>query len=165
MIDRDQTIFSIDADGLIALRSAGVSEPVLLAMLRSGRAQTPAAPAAQTAEPILPPPADLVIVGHGPDAPDTGIEYRGPVVAFVPLVVPLAVGGSRRGHGHRGRTVFPATGAFVLPDSGLPPSPFHVGPELLPSPFHVGPELPPSPFHVGPIFKPFVTSPRNPPQD
>src|SRR5437773_12109672 len=37
LIDRDKTIFSLEAEQLVTLKAEGVSEPVILAMLKSGR--------------------------------------------------------------------------------------------------------------------------------
>lgn len=150
MIDRDQTIFTIDAAELLTLKSAGVSEPVLRAMLRSGRHPAPAAPAAQAAEPILPPPADMVVVGHEPDLPDlpytrgaygdTGAAYGTVVVVPYPVFAPVFL---HAFHGQVDRRTLSVLASPALPDSRIPLSPFHVGPELPPSPFHVGPTFPP----------------------
>jgi hypothetical protein len=67
LIDRDRSVFSIEPQQLIALKQAGVSEAVVLAMLKSGRDRS--------AEAIAPPPEPVVpetiIIGHGPDVPDT----------------------------------------------------------------------------------------------
>ena len=69
LIERDKTIFAIDPDQLIALKRDGLSEAVVLAMLRSGR-QEPPPPPAEAAR-WLPTEPILVIVGHGPDRPNT----------------------------------------------------------------------------------------------
>jgi hypothetical protein len=85
MIERDANVFTLDAEKLVALRNAGVSEAVVLAMIRSGRQQPPApAPAL----PILPTPS-VVIVGDGPDIPNTArtFEFVAPIVA-PPAIVP-----------------------------------------------------------------------------
>jgi hypothetical protein len=76
LIERDNTIFTIDPDQLVALKKQGVSQAVVLAMLRSGRQPAPAPPA-QTADAAVastgafPPAPDTVVVGHGPDRPNT----------------------------------------------------------------------------------------------
>ncbi len=96
MIERDRTIFAIDADQLLTLRREGVSEPVVLAMLKSGRGEPAAAPAAPLGPPEEP---ILVMVGHGPDRPNTyhsfdRLEWQSPVFySYAPLVVvpPLTV--------------------------------------------------------------------------
>jgi hypothetical protein len=82
LVDRDKTIFTINADDLVALNSDGVSEAVVLAMLKSGRAEGEAAfarqaaqAAADRAEAALLAPT-IVAVGHGPDRPNTGYRDR-----------------------------------------------------------------------------------------
>ena len=79
LIERDNTIFTIDPDQLVALKRQGVSQAVVLAMLRSGR-QQPAAPpqtadAAAAPNGVFPSAPDTVVVGHGPDRPNT--SYQG----------------------------------------------------------------------------------------
>jgi hypothetical protein len=84
LIDRDKGVFPIEAAQLEELRAAGVSQTVVLAMLKSG--------------PSTPPPASslvgegpqLVIVGHGPDVPNTAAAYVD--IPFVPFVAPYLVG-------------------------------------------------------------------------
>jgi hypothetical protein len=87
LVERDKTIFTIDADDLVALKRDGVSEAVVVAMLKSGRAEGEAAfarqvaqAAADRAEAALLVPA-IVPVGHGPDRPNTGYRDRDRQVA------------------------------------------------------------------------------------
>ena len=80
LVDRDKTIFTISPDDLVALKRDGVSEAVLLAMLKSGRQEGEAAFAQQAAQAAADSAAaawlapNVVVVGHGPDRPNTG--YR-----------------------------------------------------------------------------------------
>ena len=75
-VARDRTIFTLNPDDLVALQKQGVSEAVLVAMLKSGREEGEAAFAEQTARAAadrvesLPP--NVVVVGHGPDRPNSG---------------------------------------------------------------------------------------------
>src|SRR2546430_6041461 len=77
LIDRDKTIFTIEPEQLIALKSQ-VSEAVILAMLKSGRDEGERA--AQAASDLnagfimssLSAAPDVVVVGHGPDVPNGG---------------------------------------------------------------------------------------------
>jgi hypothetical protein len=134
LIDRDKSVFAIEADQLAKLQKEGLSEKVLLAMLKSGRDEADAqvrADSALNAARILSSLStepDLVIVGHGPDVPNTGHTegfwsgpplggfyggfYGGPG-AYDVLPVPVPYGGyggygvsgsRRRGavRGHRG---------------------------------------------------------------
>ena len=75
LIERDNTIFTIEPEQLVAMKRQGVSQAIVLAMLRSGR--QPATPA-QTADAaaalpngVVPFAPETVIVGHGPDRPNT----------------------------------------------------------------------------------------------
>src|SRR5437016_1852625 len=79
LIERDKTIFTIDPEQLVALKREGVSEDVVLAMLKSGR-QEPAATtvgvASQAASGVPAAASDTIapetiVVGHGPDRPNT----------------------------------------------------------------------------------------------
>jgi hypothetical protein len=81
LIDRDRTIFALDPDQLIALKADGVSEPVILAMLKSGRDEgdraMQAASDLTTAMYLAErsPGPEVVIIGHGPDVPNTAHPY------------------------------------------------------------------------------------------
>jgi hypothetical protein len=78
LVARDRTIFALNPDDLVALKKQGLSEAVLVAMLKSGREEGEAAFAEQTARAAndqvetawLPP--NVVVVGHGPDRPNSG---------------------------------------------------------------------------------------------
>jgi hypothetical protein len=82
LIERDNTIFTIEPDQLVALQRQGVSQAVVLAMLRSGR--QPATPT-QRADTAAAPPngvasfaPETIIVGHGPDRPNTYHQFDHP---------------------------------------------------------------------------------------
>jgi hypothetical protein len=78
LVARDRTIFTLNPDDLVALKQQGLSEAVLVAMLKSGREDGEAALSEQTARAAadqaetawLPP--NVVVVGHGPDRPNSG---------------------------------------------------------------------------------------------
>lgn len=94
LIDRDRTVFAIEPEQLVTLQREGLSERVILAMLKSGRAEGEQAARADAAynsaaiasalatEPLT------VIVGHGPDRPNTphidGFYSGPPVSTFMP---------------------------------------------------------------------------------
>jgi hypothetical protein len=96
LIERDNTIFTIEPEQLVALKRQGVSQAVVLALLRSGRqraAPTQTADAAAAlpngAAPFAP---QTVIVGHGPDRPNTYHQFDYPfdyltVAATVPYLL------------------------------------------------------------------------------
>src|SRR5579872_3521996 len=77
LIDRDKTIFPIEAEQIITLQRDGLSEKVILAMLKSGReegdeaARADAASNAAATLASLAPGPETVIVGHGPEVPNT----------------------------------------------------------------------------------------------
>jgi hypothetical protein len=87
LIDRDRTIFAIEPEQIVTLQRDGLSEAVILAMLKSGRDEGDQAAradstytAATIASAIAPGPL-LLIVGHGPERPDTAHAdgfYSGP---------------------------------------------------------------------------------------
>src|SRR5262245_51834169 len=78
LMDRDQTILTIDPEQVVALKRQGLSDKLIVAMLQNGRdageaaaravseSQVAAILANPTISSITPGP-DLVIVGHGPD--------------------------------------------------------------------------------------------------
>src|ERR1043166_4530795 len=126
LIDRDKTIFDIEPERLVTLKQQGVSEAVILAMLKSGRTegeQAAQAEAGARASAILTSLAvapEVVIVGHGPEIPNTthfgypfypGYDYPayagfgvGPSV--LPIPIPYAgtfTAAQRRTEAHRDR--------------------------------------------------------------
>jgi hypothetical protein len=103
LIEVDRTVFSIDTATLKSLKESGVSEKVILAMIRSGRTQPPPVP-----EPVVvndpPPPQDppQVIV----------IDHREPevreILVGVPVYVPVFPS-------RRGRHAVPVVPSFQTP--------------------------------------------------
>lgn len=77
LIDRDRSIFAIEPEQLVTLQREGLSEKVILAMLKSGREEGERAAHADAAytsawiASALTNEPQLVIVGHGPDRPNT----------------------------------------------------------------------------------------------
>ena len=105
LIQTDNTVFPLDAERILELRAVGVSEAVIVAMLRNGRSTPgPAAPGEPDGEPnigsagtlyddpqalqVFPPSAPVVVEVHTPQP-----AYAAPV-KYVPY--PVAV--TRRGH-------------------------------------------------------------------
>ena len=91
LIDRDKTVFTIEPEQIVKLQRDGLSEAVILAMLKSGRDegdQAARADAASNAAWIMasmPTEPLLVVVGHGPDRPNVAHPdgfYSGPAVVF-----------------------------------------------------------------------------------
>jgi hypothetical protein len=94
LIEIDQRVFPIDPATLRLLKDAGVSERVIVAMVRSGR--TPAAAAEPVPVPAetMPPPA--------PEPQVVFVERERPVVreVAVPVAVFIPVPTRSRGHSH-----------------------------------------------------------------
>jgi hypothetical protein len=92
LIDVDPSVFPIDAATLKKLKDAGVSERVIIAMIRSARMPMPAPePLAAPIEQPAPAPQPQVVVIEHHDAP----EVREVPVA-VPVYIPVAVNGRHR---------------------------------------------------------------------
>jgi hypothetical protein len=110
LIDRDRTVFSIEPEQIVTLQRSGLSEAVILALLKSGREEGDQAARADSAynaaaiSAALAPAPELVIVGHGPDRPNTPQHpfYSSPPASFyipVPYGIPSyggSLGWSRR---------------------------------------------------------------------
>lgn len=88
LIDVDHTVFTLDTATLKQLKQAGVSDAVVLAMIRSGREAAPAAPA-QTQSAVPPdvaPPAP-----EPPSAPPDVVDAQSRAPQYVPVAVPVPV--------------------------------------------------------------------------
>lgn len=87
LIEVDPSVFPIDAPTLTSLKAAGVSERVIVAMVRSGRPQAPPAGAADatTAASAVRDP-QVVIIEHHDQAPPVR-----EVPVAVPVYIPIPV--------------------------------------------------------------------------
>jgi hypothetical protein len=103
LIDRDHSVFSIEPEQIVSLQRSGLSEAVILALLKSGREEGDQAARADSAynaaaiSAALAPAPELVIVGHGPDRPNTPEHpfYSSPPAPFympVPYGIPSYAG-------------------------------------------------------------------------
>jgi hypothetical protein len=111
LLDRDRTVLAIEPDQIVSLKREGISDTVLMAMLRSGREEGDAAAradAAMNASAILSslaiseqPNPQVVVVGHGPDRPNTAYDEVDRTIRRGPIVLPFVPygGGYRRGLG------------------------------------------------------------------
>jgi hypothetical protein len=142
LIERDRTVFTIEPEQLVKLKQDGVSEAIILAMLKSGRAEgdeQARADSAQKAAMILSSLSvvpEVVLLGHGPDAPNVREHFYSsyapvdllPVPYGFPYAVPYASDYAPR---HRPRR-------RVVP--GL--SPVHTSPALCMAQVATGPVPP-----------------------
>ena len=92
LIEVDPSVFPIDTETLKSLKGAGVSQRVIVAMIRSGRTQPPPAdPSPAVIEEARAPEPQVVVIDHR-DAP---VVQQVPVA--VPIYVPYAVTSNHRG--------------------------------------------------------------------
>jgi len=94
IIDRDKTIYAIDANQLIALKQDGVSEKIVIALLKSGRQEPPPTQTVDVTS-YVPTGPTLVMVGHGPERPNTyhnydHLDFVGSSMFAYPSVGPFA---------------------------------------------------------------------------
>src|SRR6266540_3412265 len=116
LIERDHAVFTIQPEQIVVLQHEGLSEPLIIAMLKSGQAADEAARAesayasAMIAAAIAPGP-QVLIVGHGPERPNT---YH-PDGFFSNTSSPYFIPPYRHGYAGNGRSY-----EYGLP-YGLPP--------------------------------------------
>jgi hypothetical protein len=91
LIEVDRGVFRIDPATVKQLKDAGVSEAVIVALIRSGR--TPPPEPEPASQPSFPAPQPEVIVIDHHDAPSPA-----PVVVPYPVAVPVYVGVPSRRH-------------------------------------------------------------------
>lgn len=89
LIEVDRSVFSIDTATLKMLKTSGVSEAVIVAMVRSGRmpvADAPAPPAPETdpAPVVTPEPQVIVIDHHDPVQVPVAVPVAYPVFVSIP---------------------------------------------------------------------------------
>jgi hypothetical protein len=124
LIEIDPRIYTIDSDTVKALKAAGVSEPVIVAMIRSGR--TPPAAEHVDADEAQPSPAPMmatpapepqvVVIDHHDEAPPQEVPVAVPVA--VPVYVPIVTGRQE----HISTIVTTDTGAAVRIKAPVPPN-------------------------------------------
>jgi hypothetical protein len=104
LLDRDGTVLTIAPAQIVSLKREGLSDTLILAMLKNGRAEAEdaaRADAALNAANILSgialsttPTPNVVVVGHGPELPNTVYSTEGPIYSsrrgFIPPYVPYA---------------------------------------------------------------------------
>ncbi|MGH9196046.1 MAG: hypothetical protein ACRD1T_09930, partial [Acidimicrobiia bacterium] len=102
LIDVGRTIFPTDAETLIGLKKAGLSNRVIEAVVRASRPENLEAPSFETdAAPSNPIPQ--VVIVQPPPSPPQIVYVTVPVPTYVPVYVPTFVDHSARPT-HRGHT-------------------------------------------------------------
>jgi len=102
VIERDQTLFTLSPALIMKLQRDGLSDRILLALIKSGRPNEPplpTTPVAPVTAPVPPPPA-IAVVGHGPQLPNTSesdwlaadtTEAQSPPPVPPPVFVPVPI--------------------------------------------------------------------------
>jgi len=96
LIEVDRTVFTIDTATIRKLKDSGVSDVVIVAMIRSGREQPPAPPPAPpqaptNEQPDPPPQPQVVVVDHHDQQP-APVAYPVAVPVYVPVAAGIADG-------------------------------------------------------------------------
>ena len=119
LIEVDRSVFTIDTATLKQLKEAGVTDPVIVAMIRSGRMPPP-----QPAEPAplpqpRPEPEDIVVEHQAAPAPAPA-----PIAIPYPVAVPVYVTGPSRRLGRQDTvtTTFPTDVGVVRARVPVPPN-------------------------------------------
>jgi len=94
LIDVDRSVFAIDTATLKQLKAAGVSEAVIVAMIRSGREPRDLPPSPPSPEPPPAPEPQVVVIEHHDPAPEP-VAYPVAVPVYVPVPT-NAIDGRRR---------------------------------------------------------------------
>ena len=96
LIEIDQRIFPVDPDTIRALKEAGVSERVIVAIVRSGRTVNLEADAPGAIAEALPPPEPSVVYVDRERPAVREVAVPVPVAVYVPVPVPVRVHHGRR---------------------------------------------------------------------
>lgn len=112
LIDVDGGVYASDAETLKALKKAGVSERVMVALVRSGRERRVEEPPPAVVEEPQPPQPQVIVIEHH----EPRVEQ---VVVPVPVYVPVHTTGARV-HRRTDALVQPTESTFVPFQSGPP---------------------------------------------
>ena len=143
LIEVERSVFAIDHETIKMMKAEGLSERVMIAMIKSGR--MPAPLSAQNVEAAAPAPAapapQVVVIEHqAPPQEPVVTEVAVPVAVPVFVTVPVHTPVSRR---HKGRV----DRQLVVPQNQLPPN---LSPSNLPIHLQAQPNLP---IHMQPKQK------------
>jgi hypothetical protein len=96
LIEVEKSVFAIDHETIKSLKAEGLSERVMIAMIKSGR--TAPAPQSAAAVPATPAPPQVVVVEHrSPEYEEPRVrEVAVPVAVPVYITVPVRATSSRR---------------------------------------------------------------------
>ncbi len=103
LIEIESQVFPVDSATVKALKGAGVSERVIAAMVRHGRAQPLEPPPSALPDPVPAPQPQVVVIDHHEHPVQTVREVPVAVPVYVPVYVWTSRHGDRR---DRGRAVY-----------------------------------------------------------
>jgi len=89
LIEVDRPIFAMDATTLKQLKAAGVSDPVIVAMIKSGRTARPEPLAAADPQPLPQPQTrepEVIVIDHRDAPAPAPVAYPVAVPVYVPVV-------------------------------------------------------------------------------
>lgn len=146
LIEVEKSVFAIDHETIKMMKGEGLSERVMIAMIKSGRMPAPPSqPAAVAPPPAAPAPQVVVIEHQAPPVEPVVTEVAVPVAVPVFVTVPVHPSVSRR-HTRR------VEGQLVVPQQLQP----NLSPPNLPLHLQAQPNLPihmqPKPKKVEPVY-------------
>jgi len=97
LIEVDRGVFSIDAETLKQLKNGGVSEAVIIALIKSGRTKNPEPEPAPAPEPRLP---ETIVIEHRDTPAAAPPPQPYPIPVAVPVYVPVPSYGYGYGYGN-----------------------------------------------------------------
>ncbi len=118
LIEVDRSVFAIDTAALKQLKDAGVTDTVIVAMIRSGRDTPPPPEPMPAPEPPPPPEAPPAVVIEHQDAPPP-VYYPVAVPVYVPVASGIYAGG-RRGHDNTVKATIATDQGLVKANLPLP---------------------------------------------
>jgi len=86
LVEADRTVFNLDAPRILELRAQGLSERIIIAMLKNGHRASQEDEATAALAPTPPDPPSLVVIGEHTPPPVTVQQTNVVVVPWVPVV-------------------------------------------------------------------------------
>jgi hypothetical protein len=122
LIEVDQRVFTVDTATLKQLKEGGVSDAVIVALIRTGRPKTqPVAPTPAPAPAPEPREPEVIVVEHRDPAPAPApVAY--PVPVAVPVYVPVPTRSRGLGRNETVTTILPTDQGLVKARVPVPPN-------------------------------------------
>ena len=143
LIEVDPSVFAIDTATLKTLKEAGVSQKVIIAMIRSGRTPPPPPEPAMVQDPIPQPEPQVIVIEHHDPQPTR--EVLVPVPIYMPTWLNRTYYAVPVTHHSRSTRFIPTTGLSAPPPLPTTEPPGFRGPGGKPRPDAPWPAKPPVP--------------------